>query len=97
MSEAPNGDEDKAVLEKAAKRRQKREERWEAEGERPLWQNMSMIGSLGWLIITPTLVGLFVGRWLDGLMNSGVTFSGALLFVGVCMGGYLAWKKVEQS
>lgn len=77
--------------------RKSRRETWEKEGERPLWKNLSMIGALGWLIVLPILLGVFVGRWLDGLMGTQVTFSGGLTFLGACLGFYLAWKKMNEE
>lgn len=81
----------------AIERRQQRRETWEKTGERPLWKNLSMIGALGWLIVIPTLLGVAAGRWLDGLFATRVTFSGALTFVGACLGFYLAWKRMNEE
>jgi predicted F0F1-ATPase subunit len=58
--------EGRRKIEDAVERRQSRRDQWEREGERPLWKNLSMVGALGWLIVTPTLIGVFAGRWLDG-------------------------------
>ena len=30
----------------------------------PLGRNLAMVGVLGWLIVAPTLLGMFIGRWL---------------------------------
>lgn len=84
-------------MERAVKLREKRRERWEQEGERPLWKNLSMIGSLGWLIVIPTLVGVLVGRWLDRAFGTGITFSGALIFLGVVIGSWLAWQRMNKE
>jgi ATP synthase protein I len=81
----------------AVERRQSRREQWEMEGERPLWKNLSMVGALGWLIVTPTLIGVFAGRWLDASLDTGVTFSGALTFLGACLGLWLAWKRMNEE
>jgi ATP synthase protein I len=59
-------------LEEAVKKRRERRARWQREGERSLGQNLAMIGTLGWTIVTPTLIGIFVGRWLDQEFGSGV-------------------------
>ena len=67
------------------------------EGERPLWLNLSMIGSLGWLVMIPTLIGVFAGRWLDHRFESGIFFSGALIFAGICVGSYLAWNRMNRE
>jgi ATP synthase protein I len=89
--------EGRRMMEDAVERRQSRRDRWEREGERPLWKNLSMVGALGWLIVTPTLIGVFAGRWLDGRLDTGVTFSGALTFVGACLGFWLAWKRMNEE
>lgn len=83
------------VLEDAVRKRREREER--AGHERSFAQNLAMIGALGWLIVTPTLIGLFAGRWLDRALGSGITFSSALLFAGVALGGWLAWKRMNAA
>jgi ATP synthase protein I len=89
--------EGRRMMEDAVERRQSRRDRWGREGERPLWKNLSMVGALGWLIVTPTLIGVFAGRWLDGRLDTGVTFSGALTFLGACLGFWLAWKRMNEE
>ena len=74
-----------------------RRRKWQEEGERPLWKNLSMVGALGWLIVTPTLLGVLAGRWLDGRSDSGVLFSGALTFAGACFGFWLAWQRMNEK
>lgn len=88
---------EKKELQNAVERRQSRREAWEKAGERPLWKNLSMVGALGWLIVTPTLIGVFAGRWLDGKLGTGVVFSGALTFLGVGFGFYVAWKRMNEE
>lgn len=96
MSE-PKRNEENHVLQRAVHLREERRERWQREGERSLWQNISMIGALGWLVVIPTLLGAFIGRWLDGIFDSGVFFSSGLIFVGVCIGCYLAWRRITKE
>jgi ATP synthase protein I len=84
-------------MEDAIRLRQSRRKAWKEQGERPLWKNLSMVGALGWLIVVPTLIGVFAGRWLDRMFDTGVTFSGALTFAGVCLGFYLAWKRMNEK
>lgn len=95
MSE-PNH-EGREELQKAVRLREARRETWEKQGERPLWKNLSMVGALGWLIVVPTLIGVFLGRWLDALAGTEVTFSGALTFLGACLGFFLAWKRMNEE
>lgn len=84
-------------IEEAVRLRRKRRETWKKEGERPLWKNLSIVGALGWLVVVPTLIGVFAGRWLDTVFGSGVTFSGALTFLGASLGFYLAWKRMNED
>jgi len=56
-----------------------------------------MIGALGWLIVTPVLLGVFIGRWLDETFETGIFYSGALIFLGVVFGAYLAWQRIHKE
>ena len=78
------------------RRRRARRERWQREGERPLGRNLAMIGVLGWLVVAPTLVGIFVGRWLDRAAESGIFWTLSLMFLGLCLGCWFAWKWVQE-
>jgi ATP synthase protein I len=91
------GDENNREMESAVKLRRQREELWRRTGERSLWQNVSMIGALGWLIVTPTLLGVLIGRWLDVRFGTGIFWSGALIMLGAAFGGYLAWQRIEKE
>ena len=85
------------AMQEAIRQRQSRRETWEKQGERPLWKNLSMVGALGWLVVVPTLIGVFVGKWIDEALGTSVTFSGALTFAGACLGFYLAWKRMNEE
>jgi len=84
-------------LHEAVRQRRERRERWQREGERSLGQNLAMIGVLGWTIVTPTLLGIFLGRWLDRRFGSGVFWTLGLLVVGLAIGCVLAWKRVQRA
>jgi len=90
-----NGKED--GLYRSVEQRAERKARWEREGERPLWQNLSIIGALGWLIVTPTLIGALIGRWLDRIYGQGVFWTGSLIFLGAAIGFYLAWQRMHSD
>ena len=59
-------------LGEAVRKRRARRALWQREGERSIGQNLRMIGALGWTIVTPTLLGIFAGRWLDLHFGSGI-------------------------
>jgi ATP synthase protein I len=95
MSDPDNNERDEML--KVIRTTQDRRQKWQEEGERPLWKNLSMIGALGWLIVAPTLLCVFLGRWLDSKLGTGVTFSGALTFAGACFGFFLAWHRMNEK
>ncbi|MCB1485498.1 MAG: AtpZ/AtpI family protein [Hyphomicrobiaceae bacterium] len=90
-------DDKGADLEGAVRQRERRDEVWRRTGERPVWKNISMIGVLGWLIVTPTLAGVLVGRALDEHFGTGIFWSGALIVTGAAFGGYLAWQRIKKN
>lgn len=67
------------------------------ETQRTILAGLGMIGSLGVLVVVPTLLGLALGRWLDGLSNGGVFWTAACIMAGVAVGSWLAWQKVMKS
>jgi len=96
MTDAPNN-EGHEKMRRAVELREQRRAQWKKEGERTLWQNLSMIGALGWLVVTPTLLGVLLGRWLDRSFATGIMFTGALIFLGVTIGCYLAWQRMKKE
>lgn len=81
----------------AVRLRHRRRERWQREGERSVGQNLAMIGALGWTIVTPMLIGIFAGRWLDRTFGSGIFWTLGLLVLGVALGCWLAWKRIYRE
>lgn len=88
-------DEDR--LADAARVRREREARWRREGERPPGRNLAMIGALGWLVAAPTVGGVFLGRWLDGLRGGGIMFTAALVLAGAALGLWLVWHRMNEE
>ncbi len=81
----------------AVKRHREARERWRRDGERSIGRNLAMIGVLGWMIIGPTLLGIFVGRWLDRRLHSGLFWTLGLFAVGLVAGCVLGWKWIERQ
>ena len=79
-------------LTKAVRKRRARRELWRSEGEPSTLRFVGQIGVLGWIIVAPTLIGLFIGRWLDHRFGSGIFWSAPLLLVGVVIGCWSAWR-----
>ncbi len=93
----PTGELHLDNLQRQARLRGERRARFEREGERPIARNMALMGSLGWLIVIPTLLGIAAGAWLDRTFRTGVFWSGALLAVGLAIGCWMAWQRVVEE
>ncbi len=84
-------------LGRVVRTREERRARWQREGERSLGQNLAMIGSLGWTIVVPTLIGIFAGRWLDRHFGMGIFWTLGLLVAGLALGCTFAWKRMHSD
>jgi ATP synthase protein I len=81
----------------AVRKERARQREWREEGESSVIRFVGQIGVLGWVIVTPTLIGLFIGRWLDHKLGTGIFWSAPLLFVGVAIGFWSAWKWMHKQ
>ena len=79
-------------LEEAVRLRRRRRALGQHEGERPLGRNLALIGALSWTIVTPTLIGVFVGR-----LASGIFWTLSLLAIGLALGCALSWKRMQSE
>jgi ATP synthase protein I len=80
-----------------ARKTSRRRELWRTEGEPSVIRFVGQIGVLGWIIVLPILIGMFVGRWLDHKFGTGIFWSGPFLVLGVAVGGYSAWKWMHRQ
>jgi ATP synthase protein I len=81
----------------AARKEEDRRIRWRTEGEPSVMRFVGQIGILGWIIIAPTLLGLFAGRWLDRSFGTGIFWSAALLALGVTLGFWSGWRWMHKQ
>lgn len=84
-------------LARTVRRQRERQRRWLREGEPSLVRFIGQIGVLGWIIVVPTLIGLFIGRWLDHKFGSGIFWSAPLLLVGVVVGCWSGWRWMQKQ
>jgi ATP synthase protein I len=92
-----DGTEESSKLAESVRTRRRRREEERREGERSLAQNLAMIGMLGWLIVVPTIGGVFLGRWLDHMLDTGIRWTGGFLALGLALGCYLAWRRIRRA
>ena len=53
-------------------------------------------GVLGGIIVIAALLGVWLGRWIDSWLSTGVTFTAALLFLGLLLGAWSAWRWMHE-
>jgi ATP synthase protein I len=93
---APSDDEDRK-LESAVEQMTRRREYCERTGELPIGRALGMMGMFGWTVVGPTLLGAFLGRWLDRTFHSGIFWSATLVSLGAAAGFYLVWKRMSSE
>ena len=89
------GEDLPGIVEEKSQRRQKAEK----EGERPIFFGIGMFGMVGWTIAIPTVVGIFLGRWLDAGKTQESTISWTLtcMFLGLVFGAIGAWRWINRE
>lgn len=65
--------------------------------EPSLGARLAQTGVVGWMIVTPALLGAWLGRWLDQHSHTGVLFSAALLLSGAALGFWSAWTWMHKK
>ena len=91
--EIPRGD--KRVL-ASIRQRIARHEHARREGELTFVRHLAQIGVLGWTIVIPALMGVFIGRWVDQRLGTGIFWTGPLLMVGLTVGCWAAWRWIHR-
>jgi ATP synthase protein I len=61
------------------------------------WQGIGLVGSVGWMVALPTLIGAFLGRWIDARAGTGIFWTLSLLGVGLVAGCAGAWRHVAEG
>jgi ATP synthase protein I len=64
---------------------------------RSVWMGLGTMGIVGWSVAVPTLVGLFLGIWLDKHYSFGFSSTLNLLIVGIVFGCFSAWRWVLKE
>lgn len=95
-SAAPDPNEDDPLVH-SVRQQQARRSKWLREGDVSIGRRLAQIGVLGWIIVSPMLAGIFMGRWLDGRFQTGVFWTAPLLMLGLGLGGWFAWRWMQQT
>jgi len=92
VTESRPRQDDEDHLARSVRVRSERRQRSREQGEPSFARYLAQVGALGWTIVTPTLIGLFLGRWLDHHFGTGIFWSGPLLMLGLVVGCWSAWR-----
>ena len=65
--------------------------------DRGVWFGLGMVGLIGWSVSVPTLLGAFLGLWLDRICPGGRSWTLALLVGGLVLGCWNAWYWVAKE
>jgi ATP synthase protein I len=77
--------------------RGERHQRWLRDGDPSVARRLAQIGVLGWIIVVPMLIGVFLGRWLDRMFDSGLFCTAPLLMIGAALGCWSAWRWMQGA
>lgn len=66
------------------------------KGRHPnLWGAFGIVGTVGWMVVLPALLGIALGRYLDVHFNAGIFWTLSLLVLGLTLGCMAAWRNIE--
>ncbi|MCK5244350.1 MAG: AtpZ/AtpI family protein [Desulfobacteria bacterium] len=77
------------------RRKRKLYELCEKESEPNFWSGIAKLGIIGWLVILPTMLGAFSGRFLDRRFDKGIFWTLTLIMAGLAIGCYNAWRSMK--
>ncbi len=77
-------------------RRRKRREKHEREGDSSFWRSVGMMGTIGWSVSVPMVLGLLLGRWIDTRLESGHVFMLFCMLLGLITGCLTAWRMISE-
>lgn len=84
------------LLDEEVRRHRERRTRAQRESRRSIGQDLALVGVIGWTLVIPALLGVYVGRALDRRFGSGVFWTLGLLVAGVVLGCVLAWRRLSR-
>lgn len=68
----------------------------EREGKEIMF-GLGFFGIVGWSIAVPTLLAIALGVYLDKKFPSGFSWTLTLIFVGVILGAFNAWRWLNDN
>lgn len=67
------------------------------EENRSFWNNVGLFGAVGWSITVPMVLGLLIGRAIDGYLETRALYTIFLMLVGLGVGCYNVWRFILRK
>ena len=77
--------------------KEQRKIRARSQKSRSLWFGFGMFGVIGWSVVVPTLLGIFLGIWIDQRWPSQFSWTLMLMLAGLVIGSINAWNWIRQE
>jgi ATP synthase protein I len=91
----PSGHQSELARKVAEKSERKLKSRRNAS--KKAWFGLGMMGLVGWSVAVPTLIGVFVGVWIDSTGKSRYSWTFMLLVAGIVVGCMNAWHWLSKE
>lgn len=62
-----------------------------------VWFGLGMFGIVGWSVAIPTVLGIFIGVWIDLTWPGGYSWTLMLLILGLITGCASAWFWISKQ
>lgn len=62
-----------------------------------MWKSIAILGTVGWSVTIPTVVGVALGVWLDRHWPARFSWTLTLLTVGLAIGCVNAWLRIKEQ
>jgi ATP synthase protein I len=89
--------DDNRSWEERVRKKERRKIRARSEKSHSIWFGLGMFGVIGWSIAVPTVIGIFLGLWIDRNWPSQFSWTLMLMFTGLVIGCYNAWRWVNTE
>ena len=61
------------------------------------WSYLGLIGTVGWSVVVPMVLGIFLGLWIDRRFAGGYKWTLGLLVFGLGIGCMNAWRAITKE
>jgi len=78
-------------------RQQARIEKGRREKGMSFWRYVGLIGSVGWGVVVPMIVGIMLGRLVDRKAGTSYEWTLGLMVLGLALGCFNAWRMVIKE